>query len=110
MKKSIVFLLAVMALSIVGCNNNSYNSLRNAEDKLIKNYISRNNLVILTEEPAIDHVWGEKEYYKVPKYDNMYFHLIERGDTMRVDPRPMIPWTWRSCITTLLWHVTRSSD
>lgn len=86
MKKSIVFLLAVMALSIVGCNNNSYNSLRNAEDKLIKNYISRNNLVILTEEPAIDHVWGEKEYYKVPKYDNMYFHLIERGDTMRVDP------------------------
>ena len=86
MKKSIVLLLAVMALSIVGCNNNSYNSLRMAEDKLIDNYISRNNLVILTEEPAKDYVWGEKEYYKVPKYDKLYFHLIERGDTMRVDP------------------------
>lgn len=85
MKKSIVLLLAVMALSIVGCNNNSYNSLRVAEDKLIANYISRNNLQIVTEEPDKDHVWGEKEFYKVRGYDNLYFHLIERGDTIHID-------------------------
>lgn len=68
-----------------GCNQTSYNSLRNAEDKLIANYISRNNLNILKEEPADDYVWGEKDYYQVPEVDDFYFHLIRRGDSIRID-------------------------
>ena len=81
MKRSIVWALIGIAFIITGCNNNTYSRLRDQEDKLIANYISRNNLVILDEEPAIDHVWKEKEYYKVSRYDNLYFHLIQRGDT-----------------------------
>lgn len=85
MKKTVLMQLTGLVLLTTGCNNNSYNSLRNAEDRLIANYINRNELVILTEEPAIDHVWAEKEYYQVKGYDNFYFHLIERGDSIYVD-------------------------
>ncbi len=86
MKKSIVWALIGFAFIAVGCNNNTYSKLRDQEDKLIANYISRNNLVIVDEEPAIDHVWGAKEYYKVKGYDNFYFHLISRGDSVNIDP------------------------
>ena len=85
MKKICLFLLFGLALMITGCASNTYSKLRDKEDKLIANYISRNGLVILEDEPAADHVWGEKEYYKVRDHDNLYFHLITRGDSIRVD-------------------------
>ena len=85
MKKICLFWLFGAALIAAGCTSNTYSKLRDQEDKLIENYISRNNLVILKEEPSIDHVWAEKEYYQVEGYDNLYFHLIERGDSIRVD-------------------------
>lgn len=85
MKHNIMLLLAGLALIATGCNPNTYSDLRKQEDKLIANYISRNGLVIVEEEPAADHVWGEKEYYKVKGEDNFYFHLIERGDSIRID-------------------------
>jgi len=85
MKKTIFFLVAGIGMILAGCSQNTYSRLRDQEDRLIANYISRNNLTILTEEPNDDHKWGEKEYYKVRKYDNLYFHLIERGDSIRVD-------------------------
>lgn len=81
MRKNIFWLLAGLAFIAIGCNNNTYSNLRKQEDKLISNYISRNNLVIVTEEPDSTHVWGEKEYYQVRGRDNFYFHLIQRGDT-----------------------------
>ena len=77
-------LLGVMVLA-TGCNSNTYSKLRDKEDKLIANFISRNGLVILNEEPAADHVWAEKEFYKVKGEDNFYFHLISRGDSVRID-------------------------
>lgn len=85
MRKNIFWLLALMALIAAGCGSNTYSKLRNIEDKLIENYLSRNELVILTEEPDADHVWAEKEYYLVHGYDNLYFHLISRGDSVRID-------------------------
>ena len=85
MKRTLFFLLAGISIIITGCSQNTYSRLRDQEDKLIANYISRNNLTILMEEPAVDHVWAEKEFYKVQGYDNLYFHLIERGDSTRVD-------------------------
>lgn len=86
MKKNVFAILLVgIALVFVECGNNTYNDLRKKEDKLIKNYISRNELVILEDEPAADHVWGEKEFYKVKGYDDLYFHLIRRGDSVRYD-------------------------
>ena len=74
----------MVAMLCMGCSNNTYSHLRDVEDRLIANYIARNNLNILKEEPA-DDVWGEKDYYKVPGYDNFYFHLIERGDSVYID-------------------------
>lgn len=85
MKKSILTSLLGLVLIAVGCSNNTYSRLRDQEDRLIANYISRNNLEILKEEPAIDHIWGEKEYYKITGVDNCYFHLISRGDSVRYD-------------------------
>lgn len=85
MRRNILFLVMTVMCVATGCNNNTYSNLRNKEDKLIANYISRNGLVILTEEPTTDYVWGEKEYYKVQGYDNFYFHLISRGDSVYID-------------------------
>ena len=81
MKRIIFFGFIGMSLLIAGCSNNTYSDLRKKEDKLIANYISRNGLQILKEEPDEDYVWGEKEYYQVQGYDDFYFHLIQKGDT-----------------------------
>ena len=85
MKKSILTALMGIVVIAAGCSSNTYSRLRDQEDKLIANYISRNNLQILQEEPSKDHVWGEKEYYKIRGVDNCYFHLISRGDSVRYD-------------------------
>ena len=84
MKRIIIGLLVGIALIWSGCQANTYSKLRSKEKKLIKNYISRNELNILTEEPAEDYVWGEKDYYKVDGYDDLYFHLRHRGDSGEV--------------------------
>ena len=84
-------MLIGIALWLTGCTGNTYSHLRNQEDKLIANYISRNNLNILRTEPANDYVWGEKDYYKVVGYDNLYFHLISRGVSTR---RPVCATRW----------------
>lgn len=85
MKRSIVCGIIGMAFIAIGCNNNTYSRLRDEEDQLIANFISRNHLDIVYEEPASDHVWAENEYYKVNGVDNFYFHLISRGDSVRID-------------------------
>jgi len=84
MNKRIVFFLLTGIIMLTGCQSNTYSSLRDKEVKLINNYISRNNLNILAEEPAEDYVWGEKDYYRVDGYDDMYFHLRRRGDSTEV--------------------------
>ena len=69
----------MMVLS--ACQSNTYSSLRKKEVKLIENFISRNQLNIIETAPEEDYVWGEKDYYKVEGYDDMYFHLRQHGDT-----------------------------
>ena len=81
MKKSVILLLTGVLLLTAGCSSNTYNNLRKVEDKLIANYISRNQLHILYEEPELTYEWSEKDYYKVSGYDNLYFHLRHRGDS-----------------------------
>lgn len=82
MKK--IFLGLAVVLVIAGCSSNTYSNLRRAEDKLIANYIAREGIQILDTLPADDYVWGEKEYYRVFGYDNLYFHLIKRGPATTV--------------------------
>lgn len=81
MKKIFFVLLMGVTLLITGCASNAYSNQRRQEDKLIANYISRNKLVILKDLPPDNYEWGEKEYYRIPEVDDLYFRLIERGDT-----------------------------
>ncbi len=81
MRKTVFYLLAGVVILLAGCKANTYSNLRNKEKKLIENYISRNNLNILTEMPSDDYVWGEKDYYKdLSGSDELYFHLRRRGN------------------------------
>lgn len=87
MKKLYFFLLMTTGMLIAGCSANTYSSLRGHEDALIGDFIRRNELNIIYELPE-DDKWGEKDYYKVPNgvygnYDDLYFHLIQRGDAER---------------------------
>ena len=59
-------------------NNNVYKDLLKEEEKLIESFIKRNNIVVVEEQPE---VWGENVYWKLPDYDDFYFHLVAQGDT-----------------------------
>ncbi|MBQ7530598.1 MAG: DUF4827 family protein [Paludibacteraceae bacterium] len=75
-------ILSCLLLLLIGansCNQNSYSAKRAEEDKLIADFIQRQNIRIIYEEPE-DGVWGEKDYLKVPAYDDLYFHLEHAGD------------------------------
>ncbi|MBR1716498.1 MAG: DUF4827 family protein [Paludibacteraceae bacterium] len=90
--KKIVFLLTAAAacMLIASCSQNSYSSQRKAEDRLIAQFIQRNNINVLTEEPADDYEWGENDYLLVPGVENLYFHLRERGDSTDTDGQDTI--------------------
>lgn len=79
MKRRIIYLIAALCL-LASCNNsNTYSKQLDAEKKLIKDYIERNQLNILTKWPEKGYVWGEKDYLQVPGYDYFYFHLVDSG-------------------------------
>ena len=90
MKKILLFLLMGTTVLLGGCKSNTYSDLRKKEQKLIKNYISRSGLNIINSQPDDDYVWGEKDFYKVSGYDDMYFHLRQRGTGAKVVANDMI--------------------
>lgn len=86
MKKILFGWICVCGLfALYGCDQqSSYSDLRKQEDKLIENYIKRMGINVLETMPANDYVWGEKDYYRVAGYDDLYFHLEKRGDSIRI--------------------------
>ena len=71
--------LCLLLLIVAGCkNNNVYKDLLKQEEKLIEEFIKRNKIQVVEEQPE---VWGENVYWKVPDYDDFYFHLVAQGDT-----------------------------
>lgn len=82
MRHTITFATCLLLLlaALTSCNQNSYSAKRNAEDKLIADFIKRQQINIIYEEPEAD-AWGAKDYLKVPGYDDLYFHLDRAGDT-----------------------------
>ncbi len=85
MKVKTILYLLVAITTLSGCQNaNSYAALLSKEKDLISGFIERNQLNILPTEPDTSYVWGEKDYYKVSGYDNLYFHLIKRGPSYRI--------------------------
>lgn len=77
--KKIKYIMLLLVLA-TACNNNKnvYSDLLKEEEELIQAYILREGIIVTDTLPA---VWGEKVYYKVPEYDNFYFHLVDAGDT-----------------------------
>ena len=70
----------LLMIGATSCNQNSYSAKRKAEDKLIADFIERQHINVIYEEPE-DTPWGEKDYLKVPGYDGLYFHLDASGDS-----------------------------
>lgn len=81
MKKIQWIMMGMLLMIAYACNDNIYSEQLKAERELIESYIARNELIIVDTLPADDQ-WGEKVYYRVPDYDNFYFHLTLLGDTM----------------------------
>lgn len=80
MKKISIYILLFMGVALASCNNNTYSNALKEEQKLIENFIARQGIKVVTEKPT---EWGDKVYWKVPDYDNYYFHLVEMGDTTK---------------------------
>lgn len=78
MKK--VFYIALLLIVATSCNKNQniYSDMLKAERKLIEAYILREGITVVEEEPT---EWGENVYWKLPDYDNFYFHLVNPGDS-----------------------------
>jgi len=68
-----------MVLAGVSCTSETaYSTQLKKEKKLIEEYISRNNITIIYEEPAYDQ-WKPNEYLELDDY--CYFNLTQQGDT-----------------------------
>lgn len=82
MKRYTTFItcLILLLIAFTSCNQNSYSAKRAEEDRLIEDFIKRQNIRIVYELPE-DSLWQPNDYYKVPGYDDLYFHLIRTGDT-----------------------------
>lgn len=74
-----ILLLAAIVLAAASCTSaTAYSTQLKNEKKLIDDYIKRNNIKIIYEEPAYDQ-WQPNEYYELDDY--CYFHLTKMGDT-----------------------------
>ena len=70
----------VMALTLTSCQGNTYAKLLKKEKQQISDYINREGIRVWDEMPK---EWGEKDYYAVPGYDNLYIHFIEQDTTQK---------------------------
>jgi len=72
-------LLAAVVLTGVSCTSaTAYSTQLKNEKKLIADYIKRNNITIIYEEPPYDQ-WKPNEYLEIADY--CYFNLTQMGDT-----------------------------
>lgn len=82
MKTRLVYLLLLLVTFTACKESNVYSDLLKEERKLIESYIQRQGFIVVTEEPK---EWGDNVYWKIPEYDNFYFHLVDRGDTTQAE-------------------------
>ena len=84
MKTKLIY-LAFAALLLAACQNkNVYSDLLKAERKIIDNYISANNIKVV-DSIEMPTNWEDNLFWKVPDYDNYYFHLVTPGDTTQAE-------------------------
>ena len=89
MRKISIYILLLVGAVLASCNNNTYSNALKEEQKLIENFIARQGIEVVTEKPT---EWGDNVYWKVPDYDNYYFHLVEAGDTTKpaLEPKDVV--------------------
>ena len=77
-------ILLFLCLLLAGCKGDTYSKQIQQENKIIDNYITREGIHILSEEPALKHgqSWGAKDYVALEGYDHLYFHLSSPVDTL----------------------------
>lgn len=76
---NILLILVAPVLMLASCTSaTAYSTQLKNEKKLIADYIKRNHITIIYEEPAYDQ-WKENEYLELDDY--CYFHLTQMGDT-----------------------------
>jgi len=79
MKLSRYIACVLIPLMMWGCQSqNTYSKLREKEKKTISDYMDREGINVVDEWPK---VWGEKDYYAVPNYDDFYIHVISVDST-----------------------------
>lgn len=71
------FLVFIISICSTSCSNTkTYAQQLDDEQALIKAYIKRNNINVLTSLPANKN-WRENDYYK--SGSGLYFHLVDSG-------------------------------
>jgi len=83
MKTRVWLVLSMWAAVVLSsCSGNTYSKLLSEEKDLIKDYIKREGINVVYEEPE---EYGPKDYYLVAGYDNLYYHRIVMGDTTQAE-------------------------
>lgn len=79
--KSSLFLFLLLMVILTGCkdDNVTYAEELKAENELILDFISRQNIEVVTEMPTTK-IWPPKVFYKTPT--GLYFRLTNPGDTL----------------------------
>ena len=75
--------MMLLLMAMVACESETnYSQLLKAEEELIEDWLTRNEIVVLDEFP-VDTVFGANEMYHFE--EGIYFQLIEKGvgDTLR---------------------------
>jgi hypothetical protein len=82
MKHGRVYILLLLAGIASSCNKNVYSEQLKKEEKLIESFIARQGIQVVDTEPTSMEEWGDNVYWRVPDYDNFYFHMTTLGDTL----------------------------
>lgn len=78
--RRISYLIAITLITasiLASCNDTTYAQELKAEQLLIKNYIKRDSINVLKQEPDSNYVWGKKDYWLTST--GLYFHLESKG-------------------------------
>ncbi len=91
------FLSGLLLLSIVSCDNDTqkYADQLKAQDKLIEEFIQRENIKVLKSFPT---TWNENDYVKTAS--GLYFHLVNagEGDTIRTGDEVIIRYKQKTLV------------
>jgi len=86
MKKIILFVLPLIAVTILGssCNDQkTAQELIQEEKKAIQRFVSKNNIDVLDSYPK-DGVFAENQYYRNP--DGLFIQVVDSGNGKRAVP------------------------